>query len=76
MVEFLVVVAFAAVVAYGVYYMLNRKEAIGLFDLNKDGQVNKADAEVVVKKAKKNVTKAVGKAKTASKPKATTKKTK
>ena len=74
MVEVLVVVAFAAVAAFAVYYMLNKKEAIGLFDINKDGQVNKADAEVVVKKAKKNVTKAVGKAttkaKTASKAKA------
>jgi hypothetical protein len=68
MVEFFIVIVFVAIVGYFVYYMLNKKEAIGLLDLNKDGEVNKADAEVVVEKAKKNVKKAV----TTAKDKATT----
>ena len=79
----LIAVAIAATV-FVVYKMLNHRN---IFDLNNDGAVNKADAEVVVEKAKKNVRKAVNKTankvadktkapakpKTAAKPKSKTK---
>lgn len=81
--EVLIVLIALAAVGFAVYWMLNIKEGQNIFDLNRDGAVNKADAEVVVEKAKKNVKKAVGKAttktkapakpKTAAKPKSKTK---
>jgi hypothetical protein len=85
--EVLIVLIALAAVGFAAYWMLNIREGQNIFDLNKDGQVSKADAEVVVEKAKKNVRKAVNKTankvadktkapaktKTAAKPKSKTK---
>ena len=57
-VEVLLGAVAAAAVGFVVYKMLNDRNPL---DLNNDGQVNKADAKVVVDKAKKNVRKAVNK---------------
>lgn len=71
-VEVLLGAVVVAAVGFVVYKMLNDRNPL---DLNKDGHVNKADAEVVVDKAKKNVRKAVNKTankvadKTKAKPK-------
>lgn len=61
MLEALYIIVVLALVGYAAYLMLNRRESLNIFDLNRDGAVNKADAEVVVEKAKKNVRKAVNK---------------
>ena len=71
-VEVLLVGVAVAAVGFIVYKMLNDRNPL---DLNNDGQVNKADAKVVVDKAKKNVRKAVNKTanKVANKTKAKSK---
>lgn len=79
MLEALYIIVVLALIGYAAYLMLNRREKLNIFDLNKDGQVNKADAQVVADKAKKNVRKAVNKTankvadKTKAKSKAKTK---
>ena len=71
-VEVLLVGVAVAAVGFIVYKMLNDRNPL---DLNNDGEVNKADAQVVADKAKKNVRKAVNKTanKVANKTKAKSK---